>query len=397
MNTRLHVSRSAPAWLMLAFALTVATLVSTLLPIARRAAAAPWDLVSFKHVDADPNNNYPVTESAGPWMIMVTTFHGDKAQEQARQLVYELRKQYKLRAYTHSRNYDYNEKHMLGRGIDPYGAPKRMEYLHEEKYVEVAVLVGDFHSADDPEGQKDLAQIKRADPTCMKPPAPPTATSPLADLRRWGQETFGTGKKTKGPLANAFITTNPLLPREYFVGRGVDRFVLEINKGVEHSLLDCPGRYSVRIATFTGRVEIDQQKIRELTGSAMQDRQTDDSPLVDAAAKAHAITEYLRSRKVEAYEFHDRTSSIVTVGHFNSVGTPREDGKIEINPQIFQIIKDYGADQGSLAAGQMSMGVQPKTVTVSVSGKKKTIVLDISPTAIEVPRRTISGIYQARD
>jgi hypothetical protein len=390
MNTRSRGWRYALVLLMLAggFALLAGKVPPN------SAVAAPWDLVSFKHVDANPNNNYPVTDTAGPWMIMVTTFHGDKAESQARQLVYELRKRYKLTAYTHARNYEYNQKHMAGKGFSPDGSPKSMRYLNEESYEEVAVLVGDFHAVDDPEGQKELAQIKRADPACLKPEAPPTASSPLADVRRWGQQTFGFAKKTDGPLGNAFITTNPLLPREYFTGRGVDKFILEINKGVNHSLLDCPGRYSVRIATFSGRVVIDQAKIRQLEANPDMDQQTDESPLVEAAAKAHAVTEYLRAQHVEAYEFHDRTSSIVTVGHFNSVGTPRDDGKIEINPAIYQIITKYGADRNDLIPGQMTFGVKPKIVPVKV-GKSNQIVLDITPTAIEVPRRSVSGIYQA--
>ncbi len=214
MNTRTSVLRSGLCLTILAGSLAISA-------APRSATAAPWDLISFKHIDADPTKSYAVSESDGPWMIMVTTFHGDKAEAQAQQLVLELRKQFKMRSYTHGRTYDYNEKGMPGRGVDRYGVPKKMEYMHAEKFDEVAVLVGDFHSVDDPEAQKDLAIIKHADPACLKPEAPPTANSPLADLRRWGQQTFGTDKKKTGPLANAFITTNPLLPREYFVGRGV--------------------------------------------------------------------------------------------------------------------------------------------------------------------------------
>ena len=54
-------------------------------------------------------------------------------------------------------------------------------------------------------------------------------------------------------MRNAFITTNPLLPDEYFVPKGLDRLVLEMNEPVKYSLLDCPGKYTVKIATFTGR------------------------------------------------------------------------------------------------------------------------------------------------
>lgn len=390
MNTRIGVSRYAIGPLMLASGLALfASLFSN-----RPASAAPWDLIRFKHVDADPNNPYPVTETVGPWMIMVTTFQGDDARQQAQQLVYELRKRENLVAYTHVRNYNYDQKDMYGRGIDEWGAPKRMKYVHEERIVEVAVLVGDFRSADDPDAQKQLSEIKRFEPACMKPVAAPTDDSTVAELRRWFQQTSGIGERKNGPLANAFITTNPLLPREYFVGRGVDRFVMEMNKGVEYSLLDCPGRYSVRIANFTGRVEINQEKIREYTGGTDRDDQNDESPLVMAAAKAHAVTKYLRAHHVEAYEFHDRSSSIVTVGHFNSVGTQREDGKIEINPQIYEIIRQFGADQNSLMPGQMMMGVKAKTIPVPV-GKLKEVVLDVTPIPIEVPRRSISAQYQA--
>ena len=44
------------------------------------------------------------------------------------------------------------------------------------------------------------------------------------------------------PMGQAFFTRNPLLPREYFVPKGVDPFVAKMNEGVEHSLLDCPGQ-----------------------------------------------------------------------------------------------------------------------------------------------------------
>ena len=54
------------------------------------------------------------------------------------------------------------------------------------------------------------------------------------------------------------------------------------------------------------------------------------SALEEAGEAAHKLVEVLRNQGYEAYEFHDRGSSIVTVGSFDSVGTPRADGKIEI-------------------------------------------------------------------
>ncbi len=43
----------------------------------------------------------------------------------------------------------------------------------------------------------------------------------------------------------------------------------------------------------------------------------------------------------DAYEFHDRSSSIVTVGSFDSVGTRRRRGKIEINPTVHKIMPRF--------------------------------------------------------
>ncbi|MGC4002054.1 MAG: hypothetical protein QM811_02445 [Pirellulales bacterium] len=46
----------------------------------------------FKRVEADPNKDYAVKDTNGPWMIMATVFRGDKAMDDAKALVLELRK-----------------------------------------------------------------------------------------------------------------------------------------------------------------------------------------------------------------------------------------------------------------------------------------------------------------
>ncbi len=99
--------------------------------------------------------------------------------------------------------------------------------------------------------------------------------------------------------------------------------MIEMNKNVPHSLLDCPGKYSVQVATFKGQVIIKQNEIEAIESGKKQLS----SDLADAAMKAHQLTEALRMKGYEAYEFHDRYASIVTVGSFDSVGTPRADGR----------------------------------------------------------------------
>ena len=132
----------------------------------------------------------------------------------------------------------------------------------------------------------------------------------------------------------------------------------------------------MQVAHFTGKVIIDQREIR-----AIESGKQVESSLTRAAAKAHELTEALREKGYEAYEFHDRYASIVTVGSFNSVGTPRPDGKIEINPQVHAIIKTFGGMPQGLPGSQQGI---PRVKTLLG------ISFDLQPIPVEIPKRSIS-------
>lgn len=349
----------------------------------RAACAEPfWKLLPvIKRVEANPDKAYTLTEKQGPWLIMAYTFAGDTAQERAHELAVELRRDFGLPAYTHRRHFDF-DKDAKPRGVDRYGQVKKIKYRVNE-IEEVAVLVGDFSSVDDDRARKTLERIKyRCEPECLKPSAERLKDHPLVGFRGvWRTITTEKGVKTQkkkaGPMVNALLTTNPLLPDEYYAPKGLDKFVIDMNRPVKHSLLDCPGRYTVKVATFSGNVIIDQKKIQEIErGKEVSSR------LVEAADKAHRLTEALREQGHEAYEFHDRGASMVCVGSFDTYGMPRADGKIEINPQIHKIMATFQAAQKPLP-GQMGMPVKV------VAG----IALDIQPTIVEVPKRSVSSDY----
>ena len=94
----------------------------------------------------------------------------------------------------------------------------------------------------------------------------------------------------------------------------------------------------------------------------------------------------LRQKGYEAYEFHDRYASMVTIGSFNSVGTPRPDGKIEINPQAHAIIETFGAERKVIPGQAAPQLGKPK----SEAG----IGLDIQPMLVEVPKRSLAAQYE---
>jgi hypothetical protein len=135
----------------------------------------------------------------------------------------------------------------------------------------------------------------------------------------------------------------------------------------------------VQVAHFTGEVIINQNEIRAIETGAKAGPESTKQGLADAAQKAHELTEGLRMKGFDAYEFHDRYASLVTVGSFDSVGTPRPDGKIEINPQVHQIIEVFRAKPGGVPGRPDAMKIE------SLVG----IFFDVQPIPVEVPKRSI--------
>jgi hypothetical protein len=146
----------------------------------------------------------------------------------------------------------------------------------------------------------------------------------------------------------------------------------------------------VRVATFTGSGTfatadepapatgggfVDVNKFVEaLKGSGWRDPQVRgverESRLVEAANNAHRLTEALRRAGWQAWEFHDRDSSIVCVG-----AVPAASGRPEPHPEITRIVSALGPDPAALARGS----VLPR----SFGG----ILLDVQPKPLDVPRR----------
>lgn len=356
-------------------------------------ATPPWKkLVPFRSVEADPNKQYWLTEDQGPWMIMATSFAGLGSEEQAHSLVLELRSRYKLDAYMHKRTFDYTEP-VYGRGVNRYGGPKKMRYQSATKFDEIAVVVGNFTSFDAPGAREDLDVVKTAKPECLALSDDKTSqksTQRFSGLRELQRLVHSDPEMRElGPMRRAFVARNPLLPKEYFVDAGIDPFVLDMNRQVKHSLLDNPGQYTVRVASFQGesffKGEGPEDSVKSSRLIPGLPSRGDASKLEIAADNAHQLTEALRKRGVEAYEFHDRFESIVTVGSFPGVGTRMPDGRIDLSPEIYKIMQTYGAERSQLP--QQGQALQPRLLDG--------IRFDVQPMPVAVPHRSLASTYAA--
>ena len=321
-------------------------------------------------VEAEPNKEYPLTDSDGLWFIMASKFTGTEARKTANRLVYELRKKYKLPAYMFRYDNHDDDLRKLGGGNRSY------QYLSAPPEV-YAVLIGSFPSADDPALQETLTKVKRTQPESLKNnPESKMVMKEFEMLAQNHKEYAG-----YGPLGKAHAVPNPMIPKEYFAQKGVvDSFLEKINSDSKFSLLRNPKMYTVRVATFAGKSVMD----KDSAGDSKWNKSS--SEFQDAGVKAAALCAALRKQGVEAWEFHDRDCSFVTIGSFDSFGTPNADGTTEMDPEIFKLMEKY---KGKIIDAKG--GYEAYTANVEIKGKgrekvKMEIPFDIQPVIIMVPQ-----------
>jgi hypothetical protein len=385
-------------------------------------AATPND--SAQNAQPTAAGEFGLTQDSGPWLVVAASFSGNGAEKQSHDLAQELRERFRLHAYVHQMEFKLGDDSTNGAG---YGGSSRRHYRRDE-VRELAVLVGDFPSIDGPDAQQALARIKTLEPNALNVDPNQTAQT-LAQVHQFENamlEKLGKARK-KGPMAQAFFTRNPLLPHEYFVPKGVDAFVTKMNEGVEHSLLDNPGRQTIQVATFRGKTILQTNADDSATKSFFSIKKNND-PLIEAAENAHLLTKELRAHGYEAYEFHDRTQSIVTIGAFASATQQLPDGRVVAVPEVQKVVQTFDASFDTPAdpltgigndsrtqklveeqqqqvrmklnnqQAQVVGGLNPKHVKI-LSGRGKAvkteriIPMDVHPQVIDVPKRSVSSAY----
>lgn len=319
-----------------------------------------------KNVEADPNKEYVLDESKGPWMILVSSFDGPQARQNANALVFELRKSFKYEAYLFEQTFTHDLNAEKRPRRNPY--EPRQNYRTKGKFQQYAVLVGNFQSIDDEDYKRTLREIKSCHPEC------------IYKMRGIVNQAQNIPKGTPGPFhMSSFGVTNPALPEEYFNSGGIDKFIEKINQQRPYSLLHCPGKFTVLVATFTGKVEIKPERVNAILEGRekFQEKKVSDLELGEKAAVR--LCKVLRDAGYEAYEFHDRNASIVTVGSFETCGQKLPDGTINLHPEIVNIINRF---QGKPA----QRGVNKDTISFEPV-RFDNIECDVQPKLVEVPRR----------
>lgn len=349
-----------------------------------------------ERIDADASKPYLLTQEDGPWMILAHTFLGPGSQERAERLVLEIRRDLNLPAFLYEKEIDFSGEVNPGPPIRRTGGAaayqRKMRYANEIRYEAHAVLVGEYDTSEHPRIESDLEKIKTAQcgvfGDAKEMAAETDIRNPVTAVKALHHRLVKKmGDPKLGAMGNAFLTRNPMLPEDFFQAPEVDAFVRHLNEGKPHSLIDhCQGNYTVVVRTFSGFntiVDGKKDKVFEPSGERL-DR---------CAADAAEMVRLLRKEGVEAYQFHDRTQSIVTIGSFENLGRELPGGDFEYDAPILAVMNEYRAF--NIDANLADQVKRQTTQGVPVKCVAERFPFDVQPMPIRVPKPSKRSLYSA--
>jgi hypothetical protein len=262
---------------------------------------------SAARVEADPNKEYPITPEAGPFAICVKAYSGDEAHELANRLVLHLR-QNGWMAFT----FDYTpEEERKARewleerykNIPPEARPHRGIRVQQQW----GVFIGGYRDFDSASG--DIARVR-------KTPEPPQGkaldidhfdptTRQIYHLNTYAQCIATRNPTVRAPKPDASAAADPAWKR--------------LNEGRPYNLLKCAKPWTLVVKQFQtpGVIQPRSASSQFLNMVGLGDKGGD--VLEANAAQAEEVAKVLNKQfGYETFVLHTRTSSIVTVGAYDT-------------------------------------------------------------------------------
>lgn len=314
---------------------------------ATRVALPP---INFDNV----NRDIEVTPEAGPWVLMMMAYTGEKAPEYARKFTFVLRNRFKLNAFVFNfgaeeKRKEYErvnaerekQKRELREALKDVGVVAEMPIrIHATRFEQqVGVLVGGFKTRDDALAAKE--RLRKNEKAWDSKDAIEFAfdlvyqETPVKD--KFGRVVGASERKHAydNPFLKAFPARNPTIKAEDPANeRNAEevKFMRRINESEPLSLFKCPKAFTLVIKQFSSQLKVidnstvdpkEQQTafLKHFSGlNFWKKGEWQDY----AAHNAHNLAEGLRKAGLpETYVLHCRHCSYVTVGGYDRVEDPQ--------------------------------------------------------------------------
>lgn len=319
---------------------------------------------------------YPLTEREGPWLIHIGSFRGDESLDYAHRLAEETRTKHRLLTFIYSMNEidAIRDREQLRQyqlqmiGTDKVAESGERQKLKTVRVVkEYSVFVGNFPDME--KARTEAARIKEFSPPTSIPAygvhlykeptekakADPESTDWSGPFRLRTTTKTEEGKRINQQLGNpyrqAFVTRNPVLlkqssPTTVVQQQGsvpIDPSWRELNAREKYSIFSCPKNWTLVVAKFSPPAEVQSSLKTSIVQTGMPASSAELGKGLEAAAEtARQLADLLRDggKGYDAYVFHTRQYSLVTVGAFEH----RFDPNME---QAWSILKNFAASQTS--------------------------------------------------
>ena len=352
------------------------------------ANAAPPSLLKLfgKAKPIDEADSFILSQEDGPWLLMATHFVGEDAKNRAQRTALEIRNKLRLPAFIYEEDFNFT-----GTAGEDRSTGRRARYANPHKYQAYAVLVGEYDSVNHGNIERDLERLKSADLDVFRDPDEVAAEfntkTPASMVKTFGQQLFKTRKgRGRSPLGNAFVTRNPMLDDSWFQRPEVDSFVRQLNEDLPHTLLKADGNFTVVVRTFSA--------CGTVVGAKNQDKFEPSEDRMDSYAKqADKMVRALRKQGEEAYQFHDRNRSLVTIGTFESLGRDLPGGGFQYAPEIRRVMRQYSAFNATQANPNSARQVPGRRGVAA--NHIAMIPFDVQPTPIAIPKVGKRSLYSA--
>lgn len=322
-------------------------------------------LLAQSRVEAVSGKDYPVSPEAGNWLICAASYSGPDAPELARQLVFQIRSKHGIPAYLF--NYADEERKKQKEELDriqaqyPPDTPFRRRTIRVTEHC--GVLVG---------GYKDFDSAAKVLPSVKKWPMPTLQLSSGRLPYDYVSQPGANGQLEQvpvNPFTSAFVTRNPTVPREAKQPVKFDPIWKKLNAEEEYSVLKNPKAWTLVVKEYPGGAVM-QSKISTPTkenatwmSKLFAGGGNQGEAVINAQAmQAQELARVLRKFNFQAYVLHTRTSSIVTVGGFDSVDDPK------------------------IQATRQQLATLTQTIVANQPSRQDPLGLMVNPLPMEVPK-----------
>ena len=341
-------------------------------------------------VAPETTNKYPLTDREGPWLIHIGSFRGDQSLDYAHRLAEETRTKHHLLTFIYSMNEidavkdreelrQYQMK-MIGTDKVP-GSEEHQKFKTVRVVKEYSVFVGNYPDME--KARIESVKVKEFEPPTSIPSyginlfneSNPNARADSDAIPHSGMFKLKTARSEDrkilnqsvgNPYRQAFVVRNPILTKAAAVvsahsqqpSTTFDPAWRELNAKEKYSIFTCPKPWTIVVAHFAPPTLV-QSSLNDnvlQTGTTLPPAELGKA-LERAAETARQMAELLRDggKGYDAYVFHTRQYSVVTVGAFDD----RYDPKME---QAWTILKNFSESQTTGAFSLLLKLPQPMQV-----------------------------------